>query len=489
MQALAAIFLGMMLNGIALGQATSSSENQLSQKPANATSQARIATYSTNDFNVGGTNGFFAPQGTNGRTCETCHRADNAWSLTPAYAAHLARTNRSDPLFAPVDGSDCPATSADRPDAKKSLMLIRYGLIREHIGIPAGADFSLITATNPKKCSIPPADPAIGGKLVLYRRPLPATNLNFLSTVRWDGRENVLPITTGISLTDLEPLSFDLGSQANHASITHEQSASIDGSQAQVDIIQFEQNLYTAATAIGKIDLTPIQGGPEFIAQYVAPAFFIGQNDPLGPDFSSTIFTLYKEWEPDEDGHFVGRLSQLQRAIGRGEKLFNTRTFTIKDVPGLNSETSNPLFNPDDPFSNTPLTGTCGTCHNTFNIGNHSTSLPLNIGVTMAKPTDNDGREIHGILDIRSLPVYTMHSLTGYTIRVTDPGRALISGKWVDVGKTKGPMLRGLFAHAPYFHNGSADSLDAVIRYYNVRFQIGLTPGEMHDLATFLSAL
>jgi cytochrome c peroxidase len=63
------------------------------------------------------------------------------------------------------------------------------------------------------------------------------------------------------------------------------------------------------------------------------------------------------------------------------------------------------------------------------------------------------------------------------------------SGKWTDIGKTKGPMLRGLAGRAPYFHNGSAPDLKAVVDFYNARFAIGLTSQQESDLVAFLSAL
>jgi cytochrome c peroxidase len=65
----------------------------------------------------------------------------------------------------------------------------------------------------------------------------------------------------------------------------------------------------------------------------------------------------------------------------------------------------------------------------------------------------------------------------------------LITGKWADIGKFKGPILRGLAARAPYFHNGSAASLKEVIEFYDVRFDMGLTEREKADLAAFLSTL
>ena len=57
--------------------------------------------------------------------------------------------------------------------------------------------------------------------------------------------------------------------------------------------------------------------------------------------------------------------------------------------------------------------------------------------------------------------------MTGATLEVTDPGKAMLSGKWTDIGKTKGPMLRGLAGRAPYFHNGSAKDLTTVVNFYN----------------------
>ena len=91
------------------------------------------------------------------------------------------------------------------------------------------------------------------------------------------------------------------------------------------------------------------------------------------------------------------------------------------------------------------------------------------------------------------LPLYTLQCdsgpLAGQTFRTTDPGRALMSGKCADIGKFKGPILRGLAARAPYFHNGSAASLDDVVDFYNVRFGLGLTRREHNDLVAFLVAL
>jgi len=65
----------------------------------------------------------------------------------------------------------------------------------------------------------------------------------------------------------------------------------------------------------------------------------------------------------------------------------------------------------------------------------------------------------------------------------------MITGKWADVGKFKGPILRALAARAPYFHNGSAATLEEVVEFYDTRFDIGLSATEKADLVAFLGAL
>jgi cytochrome c peroxidase len=82
-----------------------------------------------------------------------------------------------------------------------------------------------------------------------------------------------------------------------------------------------------------------------------------------------------------------------------------------------------------------------------------------------------------------------VNNATGVTFQTTDPGRALITGKWGDIGKVKGPVLRALASRAPYFHNGSAATLADVIVFYDMHFNIGFTPQEKADLIAFLNSL
>ena len=49
--------------------------------------------------------------------------------------------------------------------------------------------------------------------------------------------------------------------------------------------------------------------------------------------------------------------------------------------------------------------------------------------------------------------------------------------------------LRGLWQHAPYFHDGSAASLGAVVDHYDGLMKLGLGPDDKHDLLEFLKSL
>src|SRR5207245_8817558 len=95
-----------------------------------------------------------------------------------------------------------------------------------------------------------------------------------------------------------------------------------------------------------------------------------------------------------------------------------------------------------------------------------------------------------GGIEISYLPKITVRSkVTGELKTTTDLGQALIDGRFDHVGKIKGPILRGLSARAPYFHNGSAQTLLDAIRFYEVRFGVVFTPQEEADLVAFLSSL
>jgi mono/diheme cytochrome c family protein len=68
---------------------------------------------------------------------------------------------------------------------------------------------------------------------------------------------------------------------------------------------------------------------------------------------------------------------------------------------------------------------------------------------------------------------------------VSEPGYAARSA----TKQYRTAPLRGLWQHAPYFHDGQAATLDDVVRTYNTRKSLGLSAAEISDLAQYLKSL
>ena len=409
---------------------------------------------------------FFQSLGENGRSCGSCHVPESGMSITPEFVRdRFERTDGLDPLFRTVDGSDSPLADVSTLDARRAAfgLLLDRALIRVGIGIPANAEFELVSVEDPYGF-------ASAKELSLFRRPLASTNLGFLSTVMWDGRETFKDPS---SPNGFASLHFNLAHQAGDATTGHAQAKRVPTTAEQEAIVSFEMGLHTAQawdSRAGRLDEDGAQGGPGALAREV---FYWGINDALGGDptgrpFDPTVFTLFDAWQSSSPEN---KLVARRAAIARGQEIFNHKPLAIVGVSGLNDDLRVPS-----------IAGTCSTCHDTPNAGNHSVPAPLRIGVDAVAPV--------GGLDVSGLPVYTLRNLaTAEVERTTDPGRALITGKWKDIGRFKGPTLRGVASRAPYFHNGSAAQLEDVISFYDARFQIGLTDQEKADLLAFLSAL
>jgi hypothetical protein len=68
------------------------------------------------------------------------------------------------------------------------------------------------------------------------------------------------------------------------------------------------------------------------------------------------------------------------------------------------------------------------------------------------------------------------------------PAARCLRGSGKTSGGSKGPFCGGSL-RAPYFHNGFAKNLEAVIDFYDSRFGIGFNDEEKRDLVAFLRAL
>jgi cytochrome c peroxidase len=424
-----------------------------------ANADGKVQTYSTAGT-VKRSNAFFKDLGSNGRSCASCHQPGDGWSVTPAsIQKRFKKTAGTDPIFRTNDGSNSPEAAVGSLDERAIAyrLLLKAGVFRVGLTIPAGAEFELLEADDPYGfVSAGTATP----ELSLFRRPLPAANLKFASAVMWDGRESEAGGT----------IAEHLARQATAATTGHAQGNSLAEDQRHA-IVDFETGLFTTQVfdrSAKSLTTSKVPGSPRKLAKR---AFVIGENAPYqegtaNPGFDPRVFQLFDAWigRGDPSG------KDPKAAIARGQEIFNTRTFTIKGVAGLN----------DDPRFGSPptLTATCSTCHNTREVGSSSLPLYFNTGVS------------DGARRTRDVPLYTLRKkATGETLTTTDPGRAMITGFWKDVGRFKVPTLRGLAARPPYFHNGQATTLGDVVGFYNGRFGLDLNNREWRDLIAFLAAL
>src|SRR5580658_2220308 len=282
---------------------------------------------------------FFESLGTNGRSCSTCHVLGNAMGLsTQNIQERFLLTRGHDPLFAAVDGANCPNLSSNDP-ATHSILL-KNGLIRIAIQLPAAMQFTIRAEVDPYGCAIV-TDPTSGLLTVsVYRRPLPTTNLRFLSTIMFDGRETIAPLND--TQTFQANLVSDLMHQAFDATNIHAQAAVPLTTEQQTAIVNFELGLFSAQLADARAGLLGEYGSLGGARNLSGAKYYPGINDTLGADptgaaFNPTGMTLFASWENlKADNERDRELVAAQEDIAAGETLFNSRALTITNVRGLN---------------------------------------------------------------------------------------------------------------------------------------------------------
>lgn len=453
----------------------------------------KISSYQPAGETTTKSNAFFQSLGTNGRTCFSCHQPQSGWAFKPSDAQALFFTTEGrDPLFAPVDGANCPNTGAAAKTLQEKLsassQLLTKGNFRIFLPIPANPEWQVSIVYDPYGCETDPNYGLTGpntGFLSMYRRPLPSASLNLLApggrldahgdplfNIMWDAREPTLE------------------SQFIDATLIHAQ-AGADPTPDQVSQgVSFQTGIFTAQSYDGRArDLTGsdgsgANGGPIYLSM-LPEATEVGGGSPApkGATGTDLSFNLFNSFTTPSDPPPV---TNARESIQRGQTIFNTRTFLISNVTGLN-----------DVKNQNPSTGTCSTCHNNLDAGNDFRLDPKHTGIgdnssSFLPPTPDQPLFSFlcppGSITYFSNPV-VVNGVTYDQFLTTDPGVGLITGKCADLGKMKVPVLRGLASRAPYFHAGNAATLRDLIDFYNQRFSIGLTDQEKQDLINFLNTL
>lgn len=373
-----------------------------------------VATSSTQgSVNLGGQ--YFQAQGSNGRSCSTCHTAENAWSINPATISQLFElTGGTDPIFNALDANN-PNDDLSTVEARRAnySMMLTKGVFRRGGAPRAEREWDVIAVDDPHQF-------ANVNRIVQWRRVMPTINFQLGSaTVNWDGGNSI----------GTDQLA-GLVKQAN-GNVTGAQQGQPAPPEVIADIVNFETSLSTAqavSIGTGKLNADGARGGPEELSQMTK---------------TQGRFDLFDAW--------IDSPVPSRRQIARGQELFNS----------VNSGGRS-----------------CNGCHNSANNGTNINNTLFDTGTASAEARTPD------------LPLYTIRNrATGEVRQLTDTGAGNVTGLWKDLGRFKTPTMRALSARAPYFHNGSAQTLEDVVRHYERFLGFVFTDEEREDLVAFMKAL
>ncbi len=438
---------------------------------------------------VTSSNAFFQGFGSNGRTCFTCHEPQNGWSITPSTVQSIySSTNGTDPLFAPIDGSNCPnlGEAATQPGPQFIAargQMFNHANTRISIDEPAVHNWVSVTAVaDPTGCENSQLYGLPTGQASFYRRPLPSANTTFLFPAGGGGANNIMWDTREPSLASQ---FFD--ATKNHAQANPRQLEVLTPSVI-AEGVNFQNGLFIGQSYdLSADDLTGgdgsgALGGALALTNGSLPLLFTHapKNGQPGEALAFDIFNTFNSG--DEPWTAAQRAS-----IQRGQTIFNTTTFEITNVRGLN----------DVPGKGNPSLGACSTCHNTVDVGNDFFLTPKATGVMDSSsnvlPPAPDYPVFaflcpQGSITFYSNPV-TFKGVVYDQYETTDPGLGWITGKCNDLGKMKVPALRGIGARPPFFHGGNVQNMSDLVNFYNNRFNIGLSAQDEQDLINFLNSL
>lgn len=434
---------------------------------------------------------FFEPSDENGRACVSCHQPNDAMSISVETIQERWRdTGGSDPIFAAIDGANCP--SLDQSDPASHSLLLEKGLFRVFLpwppkgpsGQPIEPEFTLEVVSDPTGCNLDPdyglssANPMVS----VFRRPRVVGNMKYvmapyaqyfnikLGTPLEKDPETGKRVGMNLMADSRQPT---LKGQAVEAGFTHLQLGRKLSPEELEAIQQYQEQVYVGqiSSKLGG-DLTDT---PEVTG--LGPIALRDGKPGLGNVISNPVFGFFDAWQVDENPENPEDAeAEFRASVARGSDIFFKRPFFIRDATYL---TSIGLGN--------PIKRSCATCHNASLTGMDVAPGWIDVGSTNLPhaPSSPD------------LPMFKLtcrddvrpHPYLGRVIYTHDPGRALISGICTDIGSITMQQMRGLAARAPYFANGSAETLHDLVNFYDRRFDIGLTSRERTDLVNFLSVL
>lgn len=288
----------------------------------------KAATFSTQG-SVDLTGEYFQAQGANGRSCGSCHTAEEAWSINPGTLRNLFdETNGTDPIFNELDANNPNVIDEDsiveELRAAYSMLLSR-GVFRRGGTPRANSEWELIAVDDPHGY-------ASLNRLVHWRRSMPTINFAQGSAiVNWDGGNSI--------------------GADQHAGLVNQATRNVTGGQQGppappeviADIVAFEESLFTAqliVPGVGRLDSGGARGGPEALSTMAK---------------SQGRFDLYDAW--------IDHGNPRRRQIARGQEIFNST-----NVNGRS----------------------CNACHNSANNGTNFNDLLFDVRTASAEARTPD---------------------------------------------------------------------------------------------------
>jgi len=431
---------------------------------------------------------FFSSFSANGRACVSCHQPADGMSLSvDSIRKRWRETGGKDPIFAAVDGSDCPSLPQDK-ESSHSLLLKR-GLFRiarpwpprDLDGKRIEPEFTIEVVRDPTRCNRDPqygltsAQPMVS----VYRRPRPTANLKYVTSVGFPFEpKQGLPLPTDAETGQL--ISGNLLADGRmptvraqirdamrvHLGVTGAVPAStVDSIEAFLNGVYSAQSVHRVG---GLLTDGGAEGGPEVL------------RDAREGDLQYGGAPIWKEFLPWANAAKDASLTAEQRAfresVARGAEIFAKRTFLIDNSAGITNMG----------FGN-PVRNSCAFCHNMQRTGMDVAPGQVDLGTTNA-PTANSSPELP-LFKLTCREGARPHPHLGRVVYTQDPGFALTTGKCIDIGKITIQQMRGLAARPPYFSNGSAQTIRDIVDYYERRYRIGLTEQEKQDLTNLMSVL
>lgn len=431
---------------------------------------------------------FFTAYSDNGRACVSCHQPADGMSLSiESIRKRWKVTGGTDPIFAAVDGSNCP--NLPQGEASSHSLLLEHGLFRTARpwpprnldGTPITPEFTIEVVRDPTGCNTS-AEYGLTSKnpmVSVYRRPRPTANLKYVNAVGFSFEpKQGLPLPTdpetgkmisGNLLADGRMPT--VRAQIRDAMRVHLEMKTPTPQPVVESIEEFLDGLYSAQSvhlAGGLLTDGGAEGGPETL------------RDARPGDLQYGGAPIWKEFLPwkeaGKDESLAAQQREFRESVARGAEIFAKRTFLIDDTAGI----TNMGFG-------SPVRNSCAFCHNMQRTGMDVAPGQVDLGTTNL-PHANSAPHLP-LFKLRCKEGARPHPHLGRVVYTQDPGFALTTGKCIDIGKITIQQMRALAARAPYFANGSAKTLREIIDYYDRRYRIGYTEQEKQDLTNLMSVL